>query len=76
MEYIDCDIIKSFFEVLNVSGLKYALIRNTGGELPDRLQDGKDIDILVNHEDISCFMKLMKQENFQRRVPPFGILAG
>ena len=49
MEYIDCDIIKSFFEVLNVSGLKYALIRNTGGELPDRFQDGKDIDILVNH---------------------------
>ena len=45
MEYIDCDIIKSFFEVLNVSGLKYALIRNTGGELPDRLQDGKDISI-------------------------------
>lgn len=76
MEYINRDMIVSFFKALNDSGLRYALIRNTGGELPDRLLDGKDIDILIHHEDIEEFMKLMKQENFQKKIPPFGKLAG
>lgn len=76
MEYIDRDIIVSFFKALNDGGLRYVLIRNTGGELPDGLQNGKDIDILIHHDDIEAFMKLMKQENFQKKIPPFGQLAG
>lgn len=76
MEYIDYKIIISFFEALNASGLRYVLVRNTGGELPYKLKDGKDIDILVHHEDISAFMKFMKQENFRRKIPPFGKLSG
>lgn len=76
MEYIDYKMIISFFETLNDSKLRYVLVRNTGEELPYRLQDGKDIDLLIHHEDVPAFMKFMKQENFQRKIPPYGKLAG
>ncbi|MCM1303078.1 MAG: hypothetical protein NC305_08480 [Lachnospiraceae bacterium] len=75
-KYIDEHLIMSFFEALNGSGVKYVLLRNTGGELPAQLRDGKDIDILVCHEDIDEFMRFMEQENFQKKIHPVGKLAG
>lgn len=51
MNYYDPVAILEVLKILNATTVPYLLLRNTGDELPDRLEWGKDIDILVRYED-------------------------
>ena len=72
MKYIEKNLILSFFEELTNSNIEYVLIKNIDNELPEKLQDGKDIDILVKQEDKEKFEKFMIQQGFIKRIPPLG----
>ena len=50
--YISRDEINKVFSSLDGAGTVYALKTNNGNELPDRLTEGKDIDLLVLPDDI------------------------
>lgn len=75
-EYLPSSLVIGFFQLLNDHDIEYVLIKNVAGELPDRLCDGKDIDILVNLSDRNKFTELMKTHGFLYRVPPLGKDAG
>lgn len=74
--YISKDIIMNFFEDINQSEIRYVLIKNIDMELPEKLKDGKDIDILVMEEDKDIFAQYMLSRGFIRQVPPFGVENG
>lgn len=58
--------IESVFSHLNDSGITYALKTNNGNELPDDLQDGKDIDLLVSPDDIDLLRTTLGEIGFHR----------
>lgn len=70
--YIPKNLITDFFEDINQFDVRYVLIKNIGSELPDRLVNGKDIDILVFEEDKNTFQYKMESKGFQNQTPPFG----
>lgn len=72
MEYIASEHINKFFDDLNKSGIQYVLIKNIGGELPNYLEDGKDIDILVLNSEQGRFSQFMKEHDFESLDPPMG----
>lgn len=74
MDYINKECIYSFFQQLNrdCPAVRYVLIKNINGELPERLKDGKDIDLLVKAEDREAFAEFMHTHGFQRKTPPLG----
>lgn len=75
MNYINSDLIKSFFSDLNNSEIEYALIKNIGNELPDFLVPGKDIDIIVNAACMKDFHEFMKKRS-RRYIHPRGPESG
>lgn len=75
-KYIEALEVLSFFKLLNDSNINYVLIKNVGGELPYKLKDGKDVDILVKLEDRPLFMETMLKGGFLKRIPPLGREAG
>ena len=76
MNYIPAETIKDFFNQLNSSDIEYVLIKNISDELPNELKDGKDIDILVNENQIDDFAKFMNSHNYKKQVHPYGKKAG
>lgn len=74
--YIDEKLIKEFFSTLNSSDVEYVLIKNIANELPYKLKNGKDIDILVNKNSFDCFESLMHGIGFQKITPPKGRTNG
>jgi len=76
MNYIKIEHIYSFFKVLNENEITYALIKNIGNELPDKLPNGKDIDIVVLEENREKFEILMAGANFYKTSHPLGIENG
>lgn len=74
--YIPKELVQSFFHDINQFGIQYVLIKNVGGELPESLQDGKDIDILVLEEDKELFTQQMIQHDYQMQTHPLGIEHG
>lgn len=68
--------ILEFFEALNHSSIDYVLIKNVGNELPEHLEDGKDIDILVRTEHTEKFAKFMENHNFCIIDHPWGRKKG
>lgn len=70
--YIDENLVKSFFIGLNNAGINYVLIKNIANELPSKLKNGKDIDILVHPESQSDFEKHMLQSHYQKILSPNG----
>ena len=80
---IDKNVIKTFFRNLNSANIGYLLIRNINDELPGNLDDGKDIDILIdkNHEKkLEIFLEKEKlievkhpsrKDTFLYNVTPF-----
>ncbi len=76
MNYIPAQEIKDFFTQLNSSGIDYVLIKNIADELPNQLQDGKDIDILVKENQIKEFEKFMRSHNYKKRIHPYGKKVG
>lgn len=68
MSYYEPWSIVKVFELLNGSAIPYLLLRNTGDELPDRLELGKDIDILICHKNrkkLHCVLSKNKQRQIR-----------
>lgn len=72
MKYIDPESIKSTFSILNESGIDYILIRNINNEIPEKLVEGKDIDILAKYSDKNKLNELLVQSGFSRIKHPNG----
>ncbi len=70
--YIEETVVMEFFELLNREQIRYVLIKNINDELPKRLKDGKDIDILVKLSDRKKFTEVMSQNGFLKRIQPLG----
>lgn len=70
--FINKQHVIDFFDMLNCSSIEYVLIKNVGDELPEYLEDGKDIDILVKHDQSDEFQQLMLNNNFCKLDPPLG----
>ena len=70
--YIEEHYIHDFFEMLNKSAVRYVLIKNIADELPKKLKDGKDIDILVHFDDREKFSNAMRRTGWLYRVHPLG----
>lgn len=67
--------ILCFFESLNHSGIKYTVIKNIGNEMPENLEVGKDIDILVDIDQKEGFHAFMRK--IARRIHhPYNIHTG
>ena len=76
MSYIDKNEIVNFFNLLNKEEIEYVLIKNINDELPNQLEDGKDIDILVKPDNINHFRKIIKENMFEKRIHPLGRAKG
>lgn len=64
--YISRDEINKVFSSLDGAGTVYALKTNNGNELPDRLTEGKDIDLLVLPDDIEKLRTALEGIGFHR----------
>jgi hypothetical protein len=74
--FIPRQYIDDFFNTLNEHSVNYALIKNIDNELPEKLPDGKDIDILVHPESKQQFENIMLSNNYHTHTPPLGISNG
>ncbi len=72
MNFVDDKKIINFFRVLNINKLSYVLIKNIDNELPSKLFNGKDIDILVKEEEKDKFQKIMSANQFYMQEHPLG----
>lgn len=63
--------LKNIFNHLNDTGLNYILIRNINRELPDGLEVGKDIDLLVDKKDEKEFINFFHKYDYQTIEHPF-----
>jgi len=68
MNFIKSTEIINIFKLLNENKVEYILIRNINNELPDNLEIGKDIDLLV--EDREKIVKILKKNNFKKITHP------
>ena len=62
--------IIDIFNKLNESSVDYILIRNISGELPNNLIVGKDIDILVKHEQLDNLRTFFEKNGFNELPHP------
>jgi len=69
--YICKNEVKSIFNILNKTGLNYILLRNIDNELPEKLEIGKDIDILVSKNDEKKFQEFFKRNGYETIPHPF-----
>lgn len=58
--------IKAFFALLNQEKLNYVLLKNDLDEIPYAVKDGDDVDILIHPEDYETFLKVCKENGYQR----------
>jgi len=68
--YISSNQVVEIFDVLN-GNIEYVLLRNINNELPDRLKETKDIDILVNSHYKSNLITLLKKEKWLQIIHPW-----
>ena len=66
------EIIK-LFNALNDSKIRYVLLRNINGELPNQLTKGKDVDFLVHPSDKSKFRFFVETLGFKKIRHPFHL---
>ncbi|MGL6114978.1 MAG: hypothetical protein ACRC1R_08040 [Cetobacterium sp.] len=57
--------IKNFFQMLNLSGIEYVLIKNDGNIIPNEVKDGDDIDILVHPRDYEKYIELLEKKEYR-----------
>lgn len=70
MNIVSPQAIRDFFDKLNLSSVDYILIRNMGGELPDSLNTGKDIDLLCKYQDRKRIHKFLEHNGFNQLKHP------
>jgi hypothetical protein len=70
MKFISSQQIMAILSALACSDIPYRLLRNIGNELPGRLIEGKDIDILVHWDDKEKVDLFLKQNSFQKVSHP------
>lgn len=71
MTYLSSGIIKSSFKILNEAKIPYLLIRNINNELPSNLIPGKDIDILIQGDNLVKMISHLKLNGFKERPHPW-----
>lgn len=68
--------VQSLFKLLNDANINYLLTKNIGGELPDKLKIGKDIDLIVQPEDYEKFQTLLRDAGYRKLAHPYGKEVG
>lgn len=68
---IDRKDVLDVFSMLNKNQISYVLLRNIDKELPDNLNEDKDIDILVKREDKEKFQKVLYNNGFKNKIHPW-----
>ncbi len=71
MTLIDPAELIKIFDKLNKSSLRYILLRNINHELPDKLNVGKDIDLLVHKHEEEKFKFFFKKNDYHTINHPF-----
>lgn len=59
------ELVLSVLKNLNNSGSRWILLRNTDDLLPDKLQFGKDIDILIEPGNLQSVVEILKNKSFK-----------
>jgi len=59
-------MITDFFNNINSSKINYILIRNISNELPNALQVGKDIDLLVKYNDRKKIVQFLNKNGYRK----------
>ena len=57
--FVEAQVIRKVFETMNTSSIQYVLAKNIARELPERLSEGKDIDIIVNPRNQDQLKKVL-----------------
>jgi len=70
MNFINKNSIVNFFHLINESKIDYILIRNISNELPDFLEEGKDIDLLINNKDQEKVHFFLQKNRFKKIPHP------
>ncbi len=70
MNLINSQELINIFTLLNKNKLEYILLRNINNELPNGLEVGKDIDILVKYEDRIKLLDFFKENKFTEITHP------
>lgn len=73
---IPSELVTGLFDSLNAAGVNYLNIKNISHELPDHLEDGKDIDILVSPSDEQKFCETMAANGYVAITYPYGPANG
>ena len=68
MNVVYSNEIKKVFKLLNENQVEYILMRNIDNELPNDLEIGKDIDLLI--KDKKAIVKILKNNNFKKITHP------
>jgi len=63
--------IVKFFSIINIEDIDYVLLRNINNELPQKLSTNKDIDIIVNENDIDLFHKTLIKNGWKQIEHPY-----
>ena len=71
MNLINSQELINVFTLLNKNQSEYILLRNINNELPNGLEVGKDIDILVNKKDESKFINFFALNKYETINHPF-----
>lgn len=64
MMYVSSESIIKLFSLMN-DAFPYVLIRNVDKELPGKLRYGKDIDLLVDHDDVVSITEFLNKKGFK-----------
>lgn len=71
MSLIVSSELKNIFNLLNSAGLNYILLRNINKKLPNSLEVGKDIDLLIDKKDEKKFLNFFYKHDYQTIEHPF-----
>ena len=74
--FIPRKYIDDLFILLNENSINYILIKNINNELPEKLINGKDIDILVHPGSKQQFENIMLENKYYKHTHPLGIKNG
>jgi hypothetical protein len=62
--------IVSFFKLLNKYNINYVLLRNINNEIPNKLKEGKDIDLLMRFDERDNNISFLEENGFRKLKHP------